>query len=115
MSSTSVASPSREPTAIEKWLWFLDNHPEYAFVKGYSVGFGSTGPKASRRAGSFPSPSAARSNPPLNTDARAHASSDPVPNGSADASAHAVPDSCADARADPGSDGRTDASAHAAP
>lgn len=28
-----------EPTAIEKWLWFLESHPEYAFVKGYSVGF----------------------------------------------------------------------------
>ena len=28
-----------EPTAIEKWLWFLESYPEYAFVKGYSVGF----------------------------------------------------------------------------
>lgn len=28
-----------EPTAIEKWLWFLESHPEYAFVKGYVVGF----------------------------------------------------------------------------
>ncbi len=28
-----------EPTAIEKWVWFLESHPEYAFVKGYSVGF----------------------------------------------------------------------------
>ena len=28
-----------ETTAIEKWLWFLESHPEYAFVKGYSVGF----------------------------------------------------------------------------
>ena len=28
-----------EPTAMEKWLWFLESHPEYAFVKGYSVGF----------------------------------------------------------------------------
>lgn len=30
-----------EPTAIEKWLWFLESYPEYAFVKGYSVGFGA--------------------------------------------------------------------------
>ncbi|OIQ53977.1 putative glycosyltransferase EpsE [Moorella thermoacetica] len=30
-----------EPTAIEKWLWFLESHPEYGFVKGYSVGFGA--------------------------------------------------------------------------
>ncbi len=29
-----------EPTAIEKWAWFLDAHPEYAFVKGYTVAFG---------------------------------------------------------------------------
>ena len=28
-----------EPTAIEKWLWFLESYPEYSFVKGYSVGF----------------------------------------------------------------------------
>jgi glycosyltransferase involved in cell wall biosynthesis len=28
-----------EPTAIEKWFWFLESHPEHAFVKGYSVGF----------------------------------------------------------------------------
>lgn len=28
-----------EPTAIEKWLWFLESNPEYSFVKGYSVGF----------------------------------------------------------------------------
>ena len=28
-----------EPTAIEKWLWFLESYPEFAFVKGYSVGF----------------------------------------------------------------------------
>ena len=28
-----------EPTAIEKWLWFLVSHPEFAFVKGYSTGF----------------------------------------------------------------------------
>jgi FkbM family methyltransferase len=30
-----------EPTAIEKWLWFLESHPEHAFVKGFSVGFGA--------------------------------------------------------------------------
>ena len=30
-----------EPTAAEKWLWFLEGHPEYAFVGGYSVGFGA--------------------------------------------------------------------------
>jgi glycosyltransferase involved in cell wall biosynthesis len=30
-----------EPTAIEKWIWFLTSYPEYAFVKGYSVGFGA--------------------------------------------------------------------------
>jgi cellulose synthase/poly-beta-1,6-N-acetylglucosamine synthase-like glycosyltransferase len=30
-----------EPTAVEKWLWFLHSYPEYAFVKGYSVGFGA--------------------------------------------------------------------------
>jgi glycosyltransferase involved in cell wall biosynthesis len=29
-----------EPTAIEKCLWFLHSYPEYAFVKGYTVGFG---------------------------------------------------------------------------
>jgi glycosyltransferase involved in cell wall biosynthesis len=29
-----------EPTAAEKWLWFLASYPEYAFVKGYEVGFG---------------------------------------------------------------------------
>lgn len=28
-----------EPSAIEKWLWYLLSHPEYGFVKGYSVGF----------------------------------------------------------------------------
>ncbi|MCB9885302.1 MAG: glycosyltransferase [Planctomycetes bacterium] len=28
-----------EPTAAEKWLWFLETHPEVAFVKGYSLGF----------------------------------------------------------------------------
>jgi len=30
-----------EPTAIEKWFWFLVTHPEYSFTKGYSIGFGS--------------------------------------------------------------------------
>ncbi|MGB9830747.1 MAG: glycosyltransferase family 2 protein, partial [Fervidicoccus fontis] len=30
-----------EPTAVEKWLWFLESYPEYGFVKGYSVGFGA--------------------------------------------------------------------------
>lgn len=30
-----------EPTALEQWIWFLETHPEYAFVKGYSVGFGA--------------------------------------------------------------------------
>jgi glycosyltransferase involved in cell wall biosynthesis len=29
-----------EPTAAEKWLWFLTSHPEHAFVKGFEVGFG---------------------------------------------------------------------------
>ena len=28
-----------EPTAVEKWLWFLESYPEYGFVKGYTVGF----------------------------------------------------------------------------
>lgn len=30
-----------EPTAIEKWLWFLMCHPRAAFVKGFTVGFGT--------------------------------------------------------------------------
>ena len=30
-----------EPTAIEKWVWCLESYPEYAFVKGYTVGFGA--------------------------------------------------------------------------
>ena len=30
-----------EPTAIEVWLWYLISHPEAAFVKGYTVGFGA--------------------------------------------------------------------------
>jgi glycosyltransferase involved in cell wall biosynthesis/GT2 family glycosyltransferase len=29
-----------EPTAAEKWFWFLLSHPEFAYVSGYSVGFG---------------------------------------------------------------------------
>jgi len=30
-----------EPTALEKWAWHLETHPESAFVKGFSVGFGA--------------------------------------------------------------------------
>jgi glycosyltransferase involved in cell wall biosynthesis len=30
-----------EPTAVEKWLWFLESYPEFAFIKGYTVGFGA--------------------------------------------------------------------------
>ncbi|RPJ58851.1 MAG: glycosyltransferase, partial [Acidobacteria bacterium] len=30
-----------EPTAIEKWCWFLESYPEYAFVKGNTVQFGA--------------------------------------------------------------------------
>ncbi len=30
-----------EPTALEKWLWFLESYPEFSFCKGYSVGFGA--------------------------------------------------------------------------
>ncbi len=29
-----------EPTAAEKWFWFLETHTEYAFVDSYSVCFG---------------------------------------------------------------------------
>ena len=29
-----------EPTAAEKWFWFLETHPNYAFVDSYSVCFG---------------------------------------------------------------------------
>lgn len=29
-----------EPTAAEKWFWFLITNPSCAFVKGYTVGFG---------------------------------------------------------------------------
>lgn len=28
-----------EPTAAEKWVWFLRSHPEYAWVGSYTVGF----------------------------------------------------------------------------
>lgn len=31
-----------EPTALEKWLWFLESHPQYALVKGFQAGFGYT-------------------------------------------------------------------------
>lgn len=30
-----------EPTALEKWLWFLQSHPHFAMVKGFQVGFGA--------------------------------------------------------------------------
>jgi len=30
-----------EPTTLEKCTWFLESHPEYAFAKGFSVGFGA--------------------------------------------------------------------------
>jgi glycosyltransferase involved in cell wall biosynthesis len=30
-----------EPTALEKWRWFLESHPQYAMVKGFQVGFGA--------------------------------------------------------------------------
>jgi glycosyltransferase involved in cell wall biosynthesis len=30
-----------EPTAAEKWWWFLQSYPEFGFVKGFSVGFGA--------------------------------------------------------------------------
>ncbi len=30
-----------EPTALEKWCWFLESYPEFGFVKGYSVAFGA--------------------------------------------------------------------------
>lgn len=29
-----------EPTTIEKFRWFLESHPEWSFVNGYSIGFG---------------------------------------------------------------------------
>jgi len=30
-----------EPTALEKWWWFLESAPRLAFTKGYSIGFGA--------------------------------------------------------------------------
>lgn len=30
-----------EPTAAEKWWWYLETHPRASFVKGFSVGFGA--------------------------------------------------------------------------
>jgi glycosyltransferase involved in cell wall biosynthesis len=30
-----------EPTAMEKWIWCLESHPEFSFVKGYTVHFGA--------------------------------------------------------------------------
>jgi glycosyltransferase involved in cell wall biosynthesis/GT2 family glycosyltransferase len=30
-----------EPTTAEKWFWFLETHPEYAFVSSYMVCFGA--------------------------------------------------------------------------
>jgi glycosyltransferase involved in cell wall biosynthesis len=30
-----------EPTAAEKWWWYLETHPRAAFVNGYGVGFGA--------------------------------------------------------------------------
>ena len=30
-----------EPTAAEKWFWFLETHPEYAYAHSYSVCFGA--------------------------------------------------------------------------
>jgi GT2 family glycosyltransferase/uncharacterized coiled-coil protein SlyX len=30
-----------EPTAIEKWWWYLESSPERSFCKGYSIGFGA--------------------------------------------------------------------------
>src|SRR5262249_3138606 len=30
-----------EPTAVEKWYWFLESHPKLAFAEGYTVGFGA--------------------------------------------------------------------------
>ncbi len=31
-----------EPTALEKWRWFLECHPQYCMVKGFQAGFGAT-------------------------------------------------------------------------
>ena len=30
-----------EPTAAEKWWWYLETHPRASFVKGFTVGFGA--------------------------------------------------------------------------
>lgn len=30
-----------EPTALEKWLWFLECHSQYGMVKGFEAGFGA--------------------------------------------------------------------------
>lgn len=30
-----------EPTAIEKWVWFLESNPQYALTNGFSIGFGA--------------------------------------------------------------------------
>ena len=30
-----------EPATLEKCFWFLQSHPEYDFVNGFSVGFGA--------------------------------------------------------------------------
>ncbi|MCS7291970.1 MAG: glycosyltransferase [Gloeomargarita sp. SKYBB_i_bin120] len=30
-----------EPTAIEKYFWFLTSYPQFAFVQGYNFGFGA--------------------------------------------------------------------------
>jgi glycosyltransferase involved in cell wall biosynthesis/predicted NUDIX family NTP pyrophosphohydrolase len=30
-----------EPTALEKWGWYFESYPEFAFVRGYTVGFGA--------------------------------------------------------------------------
>ncbi len=29
-----------EPTAVEKWFWYLESHRDVAFVNSYSIGFG---------------------------------------------------------------------------
>ena len=31
-----------EPTAAEKWLWYLETHPEAGFVNGHTICFGAT-------------------------------------------------------------------------
>lgn len=30
-----------EPTMLEKLYWFMESHPDFSFVKGYTVGFGA--------------------------------------------------------------------------